>query len=377
MGETVALDAQEQPGEPKIEKLFKIMVRQNASDLHLKVEQPPVLRIGGVLRSLKSDLLTDAQIQKLIYELLKPDQVAQFEKIGSFDFSYEFEGGWRVRINVYKQRGHISVACRLVQSRIPTMEELHLPLSLLKIADLPIGLVLVVGATGTGKSTTLAAMIQHINNTRRCHILTVEDPIEYSFKDNKCLINQREIGIDVPDWLSALKYGMREDPNVILIGEMRDPETLQAGLTAAETGHLVFGTLHASNCYQAFSRMLEMFPSEKHAAIRQGLSMNLAAIVAQMLLPSAHEGQRMVPAVEVLICNSVVRNLITRGEDEKIAEVIRGSSSDGMQDMTSAIAKLVKEESVLRKVALENAPNRERLEMELRGISSDRGKIIG
>ena len=377
MGETVVLDAQEQAGEPKIEKLFKIMVRQNASDLHLKVQQPPVLRIGGVLRSLKSDLLTDAQIQKLIYELLKPDQIATFERIGSFDFSYEFEGGWRVRINVYKQRGHISVACRLVQSRIPTVEELHLPASLIKIAEIPIGLVLVVGATGTGKSTTLAAMIQHINNTRRCHILTVEDPIEYSFKDNKALINQREIGIDVPDWLSALKYGMREDPNVILIGEMRDPETLQAGLTAAETGHLVFGTLHASNCYQAFSRMLEMFPVEKHPAIRQGLSANLAAIIAQMLLPSSREGLRMVPAVEVLICNSVVRNLISRGEDEKIAEVIRGSSSDGMQDMTAAIAKLVKEETVLRKVALENAPNRERLEMELRGISSDRGKIIG
>ncbi len=377
MGESVVLDAQEQAGEPKIEKLFKIMVRQNASDLHMKVQQPPVLRIGGVLRSLKSDLLTDAQIQKLVYELLKPDQIAAFERIGSFDFSHEFEGGWRVRINVYKQRGHISVACRLVQSRIPTIEELHLPPSLVKIAEIPIGLVLVVGATGTGKSTTLAAMIQHINNTRRCHILTVEDPIEYSFKDNKSLVNQREIGIDVPDWLSALKYGMREDPNVILIGEMRDPETLQAGLTAAETGHLVFGTLHASNCYQAFSRMLEMFPVEKHPAIRQGLSANLAAIIAQMLLPSAREGIRMVPAVEVLICNSVVKNLIGRGEDEKIAEVIRGSSSDGMQDMTAAFAKLVKEETVLRKVALENAPNRERLEMELRGISSDRGKIIG
>jgi twitching motility protein PilT len=377
LGETIVLDATERPDEPKIEKLFKIMVRQNASDLHLKVQQPPVLRIGGALRSLKSDLLTDAQIQKLIYELLKPDQIATFERIGSFDFSYEFEGGWRVRINVYKQRGHISVACRLVQSRIPTIEELRLPPSLLKIAEFPIGLVLVVGATGTGKSTTLAAMVQHINNTRRCHILTVEDPIEYSFKDNKSLINQREIGIDVPDWLSALKYGMREDPNVILIGEMRDPETLQAGLTAAETGHLVFGTLHASNCYQAFSRMLEMFPVEKHPAIRQGLSANLAAIVAQMLLPSAKEGVRMVPAVEVLICNSVVRNLITRGEDEKIAEVIRGGSADGMQDMTGAIAKLVKDELVLRKVALENAPNRERLEMELRGISVDRGKIIG
>ena len=265
-----------------------------------------------------------------------------------------------------------------VQSRIPTVEELHLPPSLIKIAEMPIGLVLVVGATGTGKSTTLAAMIQHINNTRRCHILTVEDPIEYSFKDNKSLVNQREIGIDVPDWLSALKYGMREDPNVILIGEMRDPETLQAGLTAAETGHLVFGTLHASNCYQAFSRMLEMFPVEKHPAIRQGLSANLAAIVAQMLLPSSREGIRMVPAVEVLHLQLRRQKPDRpRGGWKKIAEVIRGSSSDGMQDMTAAIAKLVKEETVLRKVALENAPNRERLEMETRGISSDRGKIIG
>ena len=378
MGETGVLETEERTDGPKIEKLFKIMVRQNASDLHLKVRQPPVLRIGGALRALlKSDPLTDAQIQKLAYELLKPDQIAFFERNGSFDFSYEFEGGWRVRINIYKQRGHISVACRLVQSRIPTVEELHLPPTLLKIAEMPVGLVLIVGATGTGKSTTLAAMIQHINDTRRCHILTVEDPIEYSFKDNKSLVNQREIGIDVPDWLSALKYGMREDPNVILIGEMRDPETLQAGITAAETGHLVFGTLHASTCYQAFSRMLEMFPVEKHPAIRQGLSANLAAIIAQMLLPSSREGLRMVPAVEVLICNSVVRNLIGRGEDEKIAEVIRGSSADGMQDMTAAIGKLVKEEMVLRKVALENAPNRERLEMELRGISSDRGKIIG
>jgi twitching motility protein PilT len=220
-------------------------------------------------------------------------------------------------------------------------------------------------------------MIQHINNTRRCHILTIEDPIEFSFKDIKSIINQREIGIDVPDWVSALKYGVREDPNVILIGEMRDPETLQAGLTAAETGHLVLGTLHASNCYQAFSRIYEMFPPEKHSMIRQGLAADLYAIVAQMLLPCSREGTRMVPAVEILRCNSVVRNLISRGEDEKILEVIRSGGSDGMLDMTASIAQLVKDELVLRKVALENAPNRERLDMALRGISVDRGKIIG
>jgi twitching motility protein PilT len=376
VGETIAADIQETAGEPKVNKLFKIMVRQSASDLHMKIGQPPVLRINGVLRALKSEPMTDSQIQKLFFEVLRPDQIAQFDKLGSLDFAHEFEGGWRVRVNIFRQRGHTSVACRLVQMRIPTVEELHLPPQLLKIADMPVGLVLVVGATGTGKSTTLAAMIQHINSTRRCHILTVEDPIEYAFRDDKSLINQRELGLDITDWQSALKYAMREDPNVILVGEMRDPDTFQAGITAAETGHLVFGTLHASTCGQTFSRILEMFPTEKHPMVRQGLSSNLRAVIAQMLLPSAKPGINMVPAVEVLLVNSVVRTFIARAEEDKIGDVIRGSSSEGMQDMTAAIANLVKEDMVLRKVALENAPNRERLEMELRGISVEAGKII-
>ena len=377
MGDSIVADAQEKPGEPKIDKLFKILVRQGASDLHLKVDQPPILRIGGMLRSLKSDPMTDQQIRKLIFELLRPEQIALFEQRGSFDFAHEFEGGWRVRINVFRQRGHTSAACRLVQINVPTFAELHLPQSLISIAEYPTGLVLIVGATGTGKSTTLAAMMQHINTTRRCHILTVEDPIEYSFKDAKSLVNQREIGLDVPDWQSALKYGMREDPNVMLIGEMRDPDTFQAGVTAAETGHLVFGTLHAATCSQSFARILEMFPTEKHPMVRQGLSANLRAIVAQMLFPCTKEGVRMVPAIEILLCTPVVRALIARGEEDKVEDVIRGGSDEGMQDMTGAIAKLVKEEMVLKKVALENAPNRERLEMELRGIAVDRGKIIG
>jgi len=376
MGEQVAVETQERPGEPKVEKLFKIMVRQGASDMHLKFGQPPILRIGGVLRSLKSDPLTDAQIQKLFYEILRPEQVKQFEEVGSFDFAHEFEGGWRVRINVFKQRGHISAAVRLVQMKIPSYEELHLPPILSRIAEFPVGLVLIVGATGSGKSTTLAAIIQQINANRRCHILTVEDPIEYSFPDVKSIVNQREIGLDVPNWQSALKYAMRENPNVILIGEMRDPDTLQAGLTAAETGHLVFGTLHAANAYQAFTRILEMFPPDKHAMIRQGLAANLRAIVAQMLLPGAKEGIRLVPAVEVMLVNPAIRNYIAKGEDDKIAEVIRGGSGEGMQDMTAAIAKAVKEDLVLRKTALEYAPNRERLEMELRGIQVG-GKIVG
>jgi len=376
MGEPIVEEAPEQAGEPKIDKLFKIMVRQKASDLHIKVGQPPVLRIGGILRSLKSEPMTDAAIQKLFYELLRPEQIKRFEEVGSYDFAHEFEGGWRVRINIFQQRGHMSAACRLVQVRIPTIEELHLPKTLYKIAEIPVGLVLVVGATGTGKSTSLASMIQHINLTRRCHILTIEDPIEYAFRDEKALINQREIGLDVGDWASALKYGMREDPNIILVGEMRDPETFQAGITAAETGHLVFGTLHAATCSQTFNRILEMFPPEKHPMVRQGLAANLRAVIAQMLLPSAKEGVGVVPAVEILLVNPVVRTFISRGEEDKVADVIRGSASEGMQDMTADIARLVREDYVLRKVALEHAPNRERLEMELRGISMAAGTII-
>jgi len=372
LGET----SEERP-EPRIEKLFKVMVRQQASDLHLKSGQPPILRINGVLRPLKSEPLNDVQIQRLVYELLSPKQIARFEEEGSYDFAHEFEGGWRVRINVFRQRGHISVSCRLVQVNIPSFEELHLPPILARIAEYPMGLVLVVGATGTGKSTTLAAMIQHINTTRRCHILTIEDPIEYSFRDAKSIISQREIGLDVPDWLTALKFAMREDPNVILVGEMRDAETLQAGLIAAETGHLVFGTVHASTAFQVFSRILELFPAEKHPMIRQGLSTNLRAVIAQMLLPSCKEGIQMVPAVEILIANSVVRNLIARGEETKIPDVIRASAAEGMRDMTTAIAMLVKEELVLQRVALEMAPNPEQLRMALRGIAMGAGQIIG
>ena len=363
--------------EARIEKLFKIMVRQEASDLHLKVGQAPILRIKGMLQSLKSDPLTDRQIQKLAYELLRPKQIVFFEGEGSLDFAHEFGGGWRVRVNLYKQRGHISMSCRLVQQTIPSYEELYLPPILSKIADSPVGLVLVVGATGTGKSTTLAAMIQQINTSRRCHIVTIEDPIEFSFKDAKSFVDQREIGLDVPDWLTALKYAMREDPDVIMVGEMRDPETFQAGIVAAETGHLVFGTMHASNCSHVFTRIMEMFPTEKHPMIRQGLAMNLQAVIAQMLIPSCKEGLAMVPAVEVLLCNSVVKGLIARDEMAKVPEVIRGGTAEGMQDMISALAKLVNDDMVLRKVALEMSPNRDRLLMTLRGISVDAGKILG
>ena len=374
----IEVPAEAAPSGARIDKLFRIMVRQEASDLHLKQGRPPILRIKGMLQPLKSDPLTDAQIAKLVSELFSEDQAAQFKEQGSLDLAHEFDDGWRVRINVYHQRGHLSVACRLVQKEIPTYEQLHLPPQISKIPEIHQGLVIITGATGTGKSTTLAAMVQQINENRRCHILTVEDPIEYSYTDEKAYINQREIGIDGPDWLSALKFAMREDPDVILIGEMRDPETFQAGLSAAETGHLVFGSMHAADCRQVFGRIMEMFPTEKHSMIRQSLAANLRAILAQLLIPAAKEGVHMVPAVEIMFANSFVRALIMRGEDDKISDVIQGGGQEGMQDITQALADLVQKDWVLRRVALDYAPNKDRLQMVLRGISTGGGgQIIG
>ena len=363
--------------ENRIDKLFTIMIKQNASDLHLKNDQPPILRISGQLQTLKSDPLTDRQIQKLVYEVLSPQQQAVFEDIGSLDLSYEFADKQRVRMNVFRQRGHVSLAARRVHSNIPTFKELYLPEQLADIASFNTGLVLVCGPTGCGKSTTLAAMLEYINGNRRLHILTIEDPIEYSHRDRKSFINQREVGLDVPSWDSALKYMVREDPNVILIGEMRDPNTIHAGMAASETGHLVMGTLHSRDVPQTVSRILEMFPAERHHVIREGLAQNLRAIIVQMLLPAAVEGVRVVPALEILMVNPLARQLIRRGEENKLGDLVRANTSDGSQAMVQAIADLVNKDLVLRKVALRLAPNREQLEMALRGISVDSGRIIG
>jgi len=367
----------DQATDRRIEKLFEIMVKKGASDLHLKHGSPPILRIGGALHNLKMDPLSDRQIRKLVYGILTQEQIATFEERLSLDVSYEFGEGHRIRMAIFMQRGKMSSACRLVKNVIPSFEELHLPPVLAKMAQWRNGLVLVVGPTGSGKSTTLAAMLQEINRSRACHILTIEDPIEYAYEDDKAIINQREIGIDVPSWEAALKAMVRADPDVVLIGEMRDPDTFWAGLTAAETGHMVFGTIHASNASQTFARILEMFPQERHQMIREQLSAHLRAVIAQMILPCAREDVRLVPAVEIMISNPMIRALIHRGEEPKIAEVISGSRDQGMQSMTQSLCDLVNRDMVLRQVALDHAPNREKLLMLLRGISTDEGAIVG
>jgi twitching motility protein PilT len=305
----------------------------------------------------------------MVGEILTPSQKAQFERDTDLDFAYSIPGAGRFRLNVFRQRGAVSIAVRRVSSEIPSFEELHLPgETLRKIASMKQGLVVVAGVTGSGKSTTLAAMIEYINSTRRVHIVTIEDPIEYLYKDKKAFINQREIGIDVPSFQVALKSVVRQDPDVILIGEMRDPETFETALTAAETGHLVFGTLHSSTVAQTFGRIIDLFPPERERQIRQSLRFSLKAIVCQMILPSIKQGVGLVPCQEILIVNSTAQKLIADGEDKKLEQVVRGGKEDGMQDFNQSLVQLVQQGLISDKTALEASHNPEQLQMNLKGI---------
>ncbi len=360
-----------------IHRFLDAACEHKASDLHLKVGSPPLLRIKGEIRPLDFPPLGPQEVKDLIYPIMREEQRIVFDDTGDMDFAYSLPGKARFRINVFKQRGQVSVAIRRVQVDIPTYEELHLPPIMRDIASHHQGLVIISGITGSGKSTTLAAMIQQVNTTRRCHIVTIEDPIEYLFRDDKAFINQREIGIDVSTWATALKYVVRQDPDVILIGEMRDNETFAAGLMAAETGHLVFGTLHSSTVAQTFGRILDLFPRDRHALIRNSLAFNLRAIVSQRLLPSIIEEVDRVPACEIMLVNPTVRKLIREEEDEKIADAIRIGREEGMQDFTEAFRRLVDEELVSRQTALEAAPNPEALRMALKGIGGAESAILG
>ncbi len=363
--------------EQKILSLFKAVIKLEASDLHLKAGAKPRVRIGGSIKALNAEPLTDEQILEMMYSIMSENHKEQFVREGASDFAYDVRGEDRFRINVFKQRGLTSVAARRVTRRIPTVEQLHLPPHMMKLAEYHQGLVLLSGITGSGKSTSIAAMIEHINQSRPCHIVTVEDPIEYLFEDKKAFINQREIGIDVANFHDALKYMMREDPDIVLIGEMRDKETFSAALQAAETGHLVFGTIHSSTTAQTISRLLDLFSTEERALIRQSLVFNLRAIVTQKLLPSILDGVARVPAVEIMICNPSIKKLIEDARETDINTVLKGCYGEGMQDFTESLRQLVEKEWIEVEVAYEVAPNPEELKMRLRGISTSKGGILG
>ncbi len=361
----------------ELEKLLANMEKVGASDLHLKVGSPPIYRVHGQAQRLKGDPLSFPRVKEMIYELLSPDQARTLETTGGVDMAVSIPGAGRFRANVFIQRGAPSFCARRVNSEIPSFENLLLPKPINRLPATDDGLVLVVGMTGSGKSTTLAAIIQRINQSRRSHILTIEDPIEYVYRDDKCFINQREIGIDTPDFPTALKYAMRQDPDVILIGEMRDQETVETALAAAETGHLVLATLHAQNAMQTIARILDFFPSERQSAIRQMLAYTLRAIIAQRLLPGIKPENPRVPAVELCFINPVVRKFIASGEDNRIPEAIRNAAQDGMQDFNMSLYRLAKAGYISEEVALERSPNPEQLAMQFKGmvLNQDKGTL--
>jgi len=362
--------------EPQLYKFFRAAVKTRASDLHLKVGQPPKLRLYNQLKNTTGEIMTAEMIEQWVFEILSPAQKELFLKEGTLDFAHEIGSEDRFRINVFRQRGVTSLVARRVNSEVPSFESLHLPKVLEKVCDYPQGLILVVGPTGCGKTTTIAAMIDFINRNRPCHIITVEDPIEYLFHDKKAIVSQREIGLDVPNYEDALTYLMRQDPDVVFVGEMRDARTITAGMRAAETGHLVFGTMHSANASQAVQRFLDLFPQTERNLVRQTLSLTVRAIVSQMLVPSIKEGVDRVPVMEILLANPSVRKLISEEREADLPSVIRSCQNEGMQDFTYNLCELIKDGSVDPKEAYKIAPNIEELKMALKGIRSTTSGIL-
>ena len=362
---------------PRLHDYFRAMVKQGASDLHFKVGTVPHLRLRTRIFPVKGEALNGDELLAMANEILTERQQEYFAETGSIDLAEELEGSDRFRINIYRQRGQVSIAVRRVLREIPGFEELNLPLQLAEIAGPGAGLVLVAGMTGAGKSTSIAAMLEHINNVRACHIVTIEDPIEYLYVDKKSLIDQREVGIDVPDFATALRSLFREDPDVVLIGEMRDRETFQAALQAAETGHLVFGTIHASSAATTIGRILDLFEKESRDLARQALAFNLRAIICQALLPCLAEGIDRVPAVEILLNNPAARQMIEESREVELLEVIRSAEHEGMQDFNGSLLGLIQKDYVDPQAAYEASNNPDELKMMMKGISASRTGRMG
>jgi len=357
--------------ELEIHKLFRAVVKLEGSDLHLKADRPPIVRVHGTLRPLNHPPIADEEMIRLIFPMLTQRSRQIFEESGGADFAHTVmvdDSSWRFRVNVFQQLGHVGLVARRVNQWIPDFEGLHLPPSIVDLCKHSQGMVLLAGITGSGKSTTIASMLNWINQNYRKHILTLEDPIEFVFKEEKCLINQREIGLDVKDFAIGMKHAVREDPDVMLVGEMRDEESFMTAIHAAETGHLVFGTIHASTSPSTIGRILDLFPQNMHSALRGAICMNMKGIVAQKLLPSIKPGVGRVPTVEIMTFNSTVKKCVLEEADEKLGDVIRMCDKEGMQDFTMSLKSLVDRQLIDRATAFEVAPNVEALRMALKGI---------
>jgi twitching motility protein PilT len=355
--------------EPEVNKLFRVVMKHEGSDLHLKAGLPPMMRLKGVIRRMDMRALSQEDMERLLLPTLKPEQRKILDETGGIDYAHIIGNDeCRFRVNLFKQRGKLSLVARRVNTSIPTFEKLNLPPSIEKLCHYDQGLIILAGITGSGKSTTIASMLDYINEHEHVHILTIEDPIEFTFNDKKAVINQREVGLDVKDWSTALKHAVRQDPDIILVGEMRDQATFEAGIHAAETGHLVFGTIHASTAPSTVGRILDLFPPEMHHAIRQALAFNLKAVIAQKLIPSVKPGVQRVPTNEIMIMNPTIRDLILKSEDKKLPDAIRIGFLEGMLDFTESLRLLVERGDITKEAALEVAPNPEQLRMAFKGI---------
>ena len=355
----------------EIDRLFRALVKVKGSDLHLKVGAPPYVRVGGELRPLSRGPIDKEEMERLVFPLFTERSRQIFDHDGGCDFAYAvaIDGlDWRFRINVLQQKGRVGMVARRVNNTVPDFESLFLPPILADFCKFSQGMVLLAGVTGSGKSTTIAAMLNWINQRYRKHILTLEDPIEFDFADDKCLINQRELGEDVRDFVVGMKHAVREDPDIIFVGEMRDRETFETAMRAAETGHLVFGTIHASTAPSTIGRILDLFPQSMHTAIRSNIAFNMKAIIAQKLLPSIRKDVSRVPLCEIMIFNPTVRKLILDEADEKLPDAIRLNREEGMMDFTCHLKSLVEQQLIDRPTAFEVAPSPDALRMALKGI---------
>ena len=350
----------------RIELLLQEVINQHASDLHIQVGLPPMLRVDGALAPIaNTPTLTSEMTEKLIFSILDSDQQQILLKDKEFDFSFSFGNLGRFRVNAFHERGNLAAAFRLIPNEMPTIEELGLPSIVSSFADYPRGLVLVTGPTGSGKSTTLAALIDKINTEKAEHIITIEDPIEFTHKSKRSVVVQREVHYDTYSFNAALRSALREDPDIVLIGEMRDLETISAAVTIAETGHLVFATLHTNSASQSIDRMVNVFPPHQQPQIKAQLGNILQAICSQRLIPAIGGGR--VVAAEILVANAAVRNIIREGKTHQLDAVIQPSAREGMQSMDRTLAELVHSGQITFDEARNYAVDLEEFERMMRG----------
>lgn len=365
--------------EKPVDKYLRALVKLGGSDLHMKVGKAPIVRVNGTLKELKRDPIGVEEMARLLFPMMNERLRDIFDEEGGADFAYtiDVDGvSWRFRVNMLQQLGKIGLVARRVNNHIPNFEGLYLPPAMETLCHFDQGMILLAGVTGSGKSTTIASMLNYINRIYSKHILTLEDPIEFVFTDDKCLINQREIGIDVVDFGVGMKHAVREDPDIILVGELRDEETFMTAIHAAETGHLVFGTIHASSAPSTIGRILDLFPEDMHGAIRGAIAMNMKAIVAQKLLKSIKPEVGRVPTCEIMTFNPTVKKLILEERDHNLGDAIRIGEEEGMQDFTKSLKQLIDDELIDRPTAFQVAPNKEELKMKLKGINVSQPGII-